>query len=143
MISSFDEKTIETLSKFLDECPFLGKVKMAAFLVKREKIISTGNNQITINASVKLLESLTGSKLSFRKENTTIGTLHAEMVCFEKLGFNQKKVRGSTLYVRGVSRSQNTLKSRPCEACLRLSSLLGVERIVYSNKGNEIVEEYV
>jgi len=144
MISSFDERMISSLSSYLDECPFLGKVKMAAFLVDRKgRVISQGNNRITINAGVKLLENLTRTRLSFKKENTTIGTLHAEMVCFLNLQFSQKKIRGGTLYVRGVSRCDNTLKSRPCKACLTLCSLLGVERIVYSNKGNEIVEEYL
>lgn len=142
MISSFDEQTISNLGTFLDKCPYLGKVKMAAFLVSRkEKVISFGHNSITLNSQVKVIESLTGGRLSFRKEKTRIGTLHAEMACFAKFNFSYKHIRGTTLYVRGVSRSNNTLKSRPCPICMKLCSILGVERVVYSTKRNGIDEE--
>ena len=142
MISDFDRRKISDLSLFLDKCHYSGRVKMAAFLVSRKnRIVAYGNNSISLNCEVKLMESLTGKKLSFRKKRTRIGTIHAEMACFASLGFSQKYIRGTTLYVRGVSLCNNSLKSKPCPTCLKLASFLGVKRIVYSNKGNEIVEE--
>jgi len=59
-------------------------------------------------------------------------SLHAELDCIRK---SRADLSGATIYVVVLTQRRNDGISRPCELCLPILRELGIERIVYSNRG--------
>lgn len=103
-----------------------------AVLVKNNKIICSGRNHHSFGHDVAVAEKISGRRLRYNG----YGSVHAEVDCFKKIHFNTKITRGSTLFIFGMSKARNIVKSRPCESCIKICETLGVKRIIYSNTRN-------
>lgn len=116
------------------------QVRLGAVLVSRSgKIISRGHNKLSLNNDLKNLARSLKTRLNF----DGYCTVHAEMDCLSKLGFDQKAIKGSTLVLYGVSRAGNILKSRPCRRCIRLVQYMRIPYVVYSVPGGSKVVERI
>ena len=105
----------------------------------RGLIISRGYNRMSLNGDFKNLQDSINARLSFGG----VCSVHAEVDCLSKLGFDQKLIKGNTLVIYGESKGRNVIKSRPCANCMRLLRVMRVKRIVYSNTKNTRVIENV
>lgn len=102
-------------------------------------IISRACNRMSLNGDFKEIEETLRVRMSYDGKCS----VHAELDCFAKLAFDQKKIKGTTLVIYGESRGKNMIKSRPCANCMRLISLMRVKRIVYSVGKNQWAFEKV
>lgn len=95
------------------------KQRIGCVLVKGNKIISQGHNQLRYSSkntdNVKWLESL-----------------HAERHCLNKVG--REKAKGTTLIVVRILKDGSFALAKPCSQCMWLISELKVKKVVYSTK---------
>jgi len=111
----------------------------AVLVSKSGKVISKGYNRYSLNRDFKNIEQKVRDKLSFDGKFS----VHAEVDCFSKLNFNQKLIKGSTLFIYGESKCKNTVKSRPCPNCMKLIRFLRIRTVVYSHTRDTSVVERV
>lgn len=92
------------------------KHRVGAVIVKGDRILSTGYNQIR------------PSKL------IGVNTLHAEAAAVLQLLKERRfsDLAGSTIYVTRFTRGGNIGLARPCDRCSNLLSSVGVDRAVFS-----------
>lgn len=115
------------------------RFKHGALLVKNGVIISRGYNTLSIssNPQIKMVEKFSGIRLTF----SGIGTIHAEIACLINVGLRQDLIRNSTLYIFGISRAGNVIKSRPCPRCLKALYFMRIKQVVYSNQDGSFTIE--
>jgi deoxycytidylate deaminase len=95
---------------------------MGAILVKGGSILSVGLNR----ASPGVLKD----KRYIEK------AVHAERDAI--YGVDPKKLKGATVYVTGITKCGNLLKSEPCSICKAVLSDVGVKAVYYYHKNGEI-----
>lgn len=90
--------------------------KHAALLVKGGRVISIGINR---NKSGCLGDPLYGLK-GWHSELDALLSVDPDMVC------------GATLYVAGISRGKNVIKSKPCRYCQEFINKYNLKDVYYS-----------
>jgi deoxycytidylate deaminase len=96
--------------------------KMAAVVVRGGRVIGTGVNR---------------QKQGVLKHPAyALKAIHSELDAI--LGIDPDLLRGSTVYVSGVSKGNNLIKSAPCESCQQLMREYGIRAVVYHEKTGEV-----
>lgn len=109
-------------NKFIKICKKLAEYsdhhqhKMAALIIKKNKLLSLGYNQLKTHPK---------SPHFFR-------STHAEFACIKQLSLEQ--LRGSTILVYREQRDGTLANARPCESCLKLIIQSGIKKIVFTNE---------
>ena len=96
--------------------------KMSCLIVKKNRIISSGYNQLK-----------TSPKSPHRFKST-----HAEFHALARL--NLEETKGCTVYVYRMDKNGILSNSKPCESCFLLLQKKKIKRIIYTyeNNWNEI-----
>jgi len=96
------------------------KFRLGAVLSKKNRVISTGYNQM--EKTHPLMQKIS-------KTNYTLG-LHAEIHCC--IGVSAKDLLNSDLYVYRVKRNLEPALARPCAACYTFLCDVGVRRVHFT-----------
>jgi deoxycytidylate deaminase len=133
-ISTTILKTLTKVAEANDEFP---KARLAAALVKSNKIMSIGINR-------KKTDPLQ-AKYGKNKESIF---LHAEINCIKNAlrEYDVEDLKNATLYICRVKRSgQKTNKwvwglAKPCEGCSRAIVEFGIKNVVYTTDTHNVFE---
>jgi len=94
--------------------------KLGAIIVKHNKIISTGYNQLRHQSSLKTTH--------------WSGSLHAEVACILNAlrVTSTKTIQGSTMFVVRVRKSGKLGLAMPCADCYSVIENVGIKRVMFS-----------
>lgn len=133
------------LSISSEELINIGKKKytLHAYIVKKNKVLSSGKNRYSIYPEFKDLVLNNGSDFDFKKtiKYGKLITIHAELDAIINLSFDRKKIANSTLIIAGLTKAGNLIRSKPCANCIEILNMFRIKDIVYINKNGEIVYE--
>lgn len=99
----------------------IGKFRLGAVLTKRNRVISTGSNNMR--------KSHPKMKAHFDKLGWWVG-IHAEVdAC---LGVPKSDLEGATIYVGRIRKDGTVALAKPCKFCQRFLSGVGVTEVHYT-----------
>lgn len=101
------------------------RFRLGAVLVKRNRIISVGYNNM----------AKTHPRMELLSQNPTWSPrLHAEVHCC--LGVDPALLVGTTMFVARLLRNGQLAMAKPCGMCLGFLQATGVQKVVYSTYAN-------
>ena len=112
---------IRLAQKLAEKSNFIN-YRMSCVVVKGGRVIATGINR---------LKSGLVKHPAYREK-----AIHAELDAV--LMIDPEKLRGATVYVAGISKTGNLLKSAPCPICQKLLQEYGIRCVVFHEKTGEI-----
>lgn len=111
-------------NKFLKLCHKLSSYsdhhqhKMAAVVVRKNKVVSVGWNSLKTHP----------------KSPHAHKTQHAEFSAIKQL--SPEQLEGATIFVYRAHADGSLANARPCQSCLRLIIEVGIRKIIYTHEEN-------
>ena len=127
MITQKDFRNLNTLLKFIKGQHDFTKSRYYHNYLIGALLINKNKRSFGLNNYIK-----THPKTIQPKNRTFIVTIHAEVDAINKWN-NNWDISKSTLYVTGLTRNgQFTYCNKPCTSCIELISIVGINRVVYT-----------
>ncbi len=119
---------VRSALKFAQRSTFW-RARMSALVVSKKRILSIGINDVRYCKDLRRRKH----ERSFHAEQSAI----VQMI---KAG-RMKELKGSTIIVSRIGKSNNQLMAKPCECCHELICFVQIRKVIYTTA--EGVEEYV
>lgn len=126
MISNKNKKWLEVSFKIAELSDFY-PYKMGCIAVKGGRVIRTGVNRISPGR-------LKDKRYHFKG-------VHCELDL--TLNLDKDYLKGSTVYIAGLTQSGNKIHSKPCGICAQRLADYGVRKVYYLDKQREIACERI
>lgn len=129
-----DQKFIEIIKKVARDIPTVGNHRLAACIVKSNKIISFGHNQ----------QKTHPLQLRFARNKNAV-YLHAEIDVIRNAlrDVSLEDLSKSTLYIARVKKNGDEGISKPCKGCMSAIETFGIKRVVFTTEEQGIYGEYI
>jgi deoxycytidylate deaminase len=125
-IMARDRRWINLARKIAEQNNF-PKYKMACVVVRGGRVLAIGINRITPGI--------------LKHPAYCNKAMHAELDAI--LQINRAALHNSTVYVAGVSKGKNLIKSKPCPSCQQMLREFGIHSVVWHTPEDELIRERV